>query len=111
MGNSPFPTAPAEFSKLKGETMTNECAIADDALLLSGADVCRRLGIGLSHFHNLRRSDKFPLTTIRLGASVRWREDELRQWIECGCPANADRWKMMAQATGSRRGMQDANRP
>jgi hypothetical protein len=38
-----------------------------DALLLSAADVCRRLGIGLSHLHALRRAGRFPLVPFELG--------------------------------------------
>lgn len=29
------------------------------------------------------------LPPVRLGGSVRWRLDEIKQWIEAGCPAVA----------------------
>jgi predicted DNA-binding transcriptional regulator AlpA len=73
----------------KGKTGINT-----DALLLSGPEVCRRLDIGLSHLHALRRAGKFPLIPVRLGRSVRWSADELTRWCAAGCPAT-DRWRAM----------------
>jgi predicted DNA-binding transcriptional regulator AlpA len=65
-----------------------------DALLLSGPDVSRRLGIGISHLHGLRRAGQLPLTPIRLGRAVRFRADELARWVAAGCPAAA-KWEAM----------------
>jgi excisionase family DNA binding protein len=67
---------------------------AADALLLSASDVCRRLGIGVSHLHALRRAGKFPLTPVRLGRAVRFRADDLTRWVSAGCPA-ATKWNAM----------------
>jgi predicted DNA-binding transcriptional regulator AlpA len=60
-----------------------------DLILIDGAEICRRLSIGMSHFHALRRAGKFPLTPVRLGRAVRWRAADLARWIAAGCPA---RW-------------------
>ena len=69
-------------------------AIPTDALLIDGPEVARRLGIGLSHLHAMKRAAKFPLTPIRLGRAVRYRADELAAWTAAGCPANC-RWAAM----------------
>ena len=63
-------------------------------LLLSGPEVARRLGIGISTLHALRRADRLPLATIRLGRAVRYRADELRDWTAAGCPARRA-WEAM----------------
>jgi predicted DNA-binding transcriptional regulator AlpA len=72
-----------------------------DALLLSAADVSRRLAICKGHLHGLRRAGKFPLTPIRLGRAVRFSADELTRWTQAGCPA-ADRWRLIQQAEADR---------
>lgn len=64
------------------------------ALLLSGAAVCARLGIGKSTLHKMIRGGRFPLLPVRLGRAVRFRADELSTWVAAGCPA-ADRWRAM----------------
>jgi len=68
-----------------------------DAILLSAADVCARLSIGVSCFYSMRRAGQFPLEAVRLGRrAVRWRADELRRWTDLGCPA-IERWRLMNQ--------------
>lgn len=69
-------------------------AATDNALLLSGPDVCARLRIGVSLFHGLRRQGRLPLTPIRLGRAVRFSADELARWTAAGCP-NAMKWNAM----------------
>lgn len=66
----------------------------DAALLVSGAECARRLGIGLSLFHSLRRQGRMPLAPIRLGRAVRFSAGELTRWAAAGCPAEA-KWRAM----------------
>ena len=66
----------------------------DDSLLLSAAQICSRLSIGLSHLHGMRRAGRFPLQPIRLGKSVRFKATELSAWCDAGCPSG-DRWRAM----------------
>jgi excisionase family DNA binding protein len=73
-----------------------------DAILLNADDVCRRLSIGLSNFHKLRRAGKMPLTPVRLGRAVRFRASELAEWVAADCPTS-DRWRLLQQAGAVRR--------
>jgi predicted DNA-binding transcriptional regulator AlpA len=75
---------------------------AADAILLDAHGVCARLSIGLSHFHALRRDGRFPLAPVRLGKSVRFYADELRQWTAARCPGEM-KWRAMQQAGALRR--------
>ena len=53
------------------------------------------LGISRSHFYKLRASDSLP-APIRLGRCTRWRADELRDWVEAGCPPR-NRWEQIRE--------------
>ncbi len=64
-------------------------------LALPAADVAKLLGISQRHLHTLNASGRLP-RPIRLGRSVRWRADELRDWLDAGCPAR-DRWEAMRE--------------
>jgi predicted DNA-binding transcriptional regulator AlpA len=68
--------------------------VRDDALLLSIADVCRRLSVGRTLLHQMRRGGKFPLQEIKLGAAVRFRADDLERWVSAGCPGS-ERWRAL----------------
>jgi excisionase family DNA binding protein len=55
-------------------------------LLISAARAAALLNIGPTHFYGLIRMGKLGPQGIRLGRSVRWRADELRDWVTAGCP-------------------------
>jgi predicted DNA-binding transcriptional regulator AlpA len=74
----------------------------DDVLLVSGAAVCRRCNWGVSFFHSLRRSGRFPLKVIRLGRTVRFSARELELWVQSGCPP-ASRWSFIQEQAAMRR--------
>jgi predicted DNA-binding transcriptional regulator AlpA len=75
----------------------------DTALLLSGPDVCTRLGIGKSTLHKMIRAGRFPVATVRICKCVRYRADELARWVEMGCPPN-DKYRAMQAITARRFG-------
>lgn len=54
--------------------------------LISAEDLASRLSISQRTLWRLLERGQLP-HPLRLGGSVRWRADELRQWIEAGCPA------------------------
>jgi len=60
-----------------------------DALAVDIADAARLLSISPSHLFALRRAGRFGPKPIKLGRSCRFRVDELRQWLEAGCPSAA----------------------
>lgn len=67
---------------------------SDDAnnrgpLLLTADSVARVLAISKRSLWRLLSAGRI-IRPIKLGGSVRWREEELREWIARGCPAVSD---------------------
>lgn len=58
----------------------------DEPLLLRAQELARLLSISLRTLWRLHSSGSLP-RPMRLGAAVRWRADEIKQWIAAGCPA------------------------
>lgn len=59
---------------------------AKDRQLLTREDLCQRLKISKRTVSRLLAGGKIP-PPVRLGHSVRWRADEIDEWILRGCPA------------------------
>lgn len=57
----------------------------DESLLLSASKVARMLQVSTRTLWRLLAARKI-INPIKLGRSVRWRKDELLQWIRAGCP-------------------------
>lgn len=57
---------------------------------LPAAAAAKLLGVSLSHFYQLHRTGRLPLP-VRLGRAVRWRRQELVEWLNAGCPSRS-RW-------------------
>ena len=53
--------------------------------LLSVQDVCRMLGCSRRTVYRLKDSGQMP-PSIKIGGMVRWRPDEIENWISAGCP-------------------------
>ena len=64
-----------------------------ERLALPDAGVAKLLSISKRHVHALNASGRLP-RPIRLGRSVRWRADEIRAWLDAGCPPR-DKWEEM----------------
>ena len=62
----------------------NSCP-PDPCCLLTVERAAQLLGIGRTHFYKLHDSGRVPLP-VRLGKSIRWRREELLDWIKAGCP-------------------------
>jgi predicted DNA-binding transcriptional regulator AlpA len=75
----------------------------DDVLLIDGRELARRLGVGISTIHAMRRAGKLPLRIVRLNAAVRFDARECAAWVAAGCPASAERWRMLQSASAGRR--------
>jgi len=54
--------------------------------LLDVRAVAQLLKCSSRHIYRLSDAGRMP-APIKLGALVRWRADELRQWIADGCPS------------------------
>ena len=67
-----------------------------DKELLNVKDVAAALSVSERQVWKLLSSGRIPMP-VRLGRSVRWRRDELLQWVDADCPAR-DRWEAMGRA-------------
>jgi predicted DNA-binding transcriptional regulator AlpA len=57
----------------------------DEPLLVSASTVARMLNISTRSLWRLRSAGVLP-PPVRLGGTVRWRIDEIKNWIAAGCP-------------------------
>lgn len=72
-------------------TSANASPPGSEPLLLSAACMARLLGISERTLWRLRSAGKLP-RPVQLGGSIRWRAEEIRQWIDAGCPP-LDEWE------------------
>lgn len=56
-----------------------------EPLLITVHDVATILGISVRSVWRLRDSGQI-ISSVRVGGAVRWRRDEILQWIKDGCP-------------------------
>ena len=61
-----------------------------DALLVNASDVAHLLKISTRTLWRMRSTGQLPLP-VRLGGAVRWRLDEIQNWIAAGCPTGGSR--------------------
>lgn len=59
---------------------------AVDPALLDVREVAELLRCSPRHVYRLADAAKMP-RPVRLGALIRWRRDELDEWLAAGCPA------------------------
>jgi len=69
-----------------------------EPILLPAAEAAKLLSVSERHFYKLHSSGRVP-RPIRLGRAVRWRADELRDWVAAGTPPR-DRWQGTREAKG-----------
>jgi excisionase family DNA binding protein len=62
-----------------------------NCLAISAEKVAELLGVSKRHVAALSASGRLP-RPVRLGRSVRWNLDELRDWLAAGAPSR-DRWE------------------
>ncbi len=72
--------------------------------LIRAEDLASLLSLSVRQTWRLDRAGKLP-APIRIGRAVRWRESEIRAWIEANCPPReewAARWPAIfaAQTSG-----------
>ena len=60
-----------------------------EPLLLSAADLSRELGISARTIRRLDLEGKIP-APVRIGRAVRWRRDEIVEWLAAGAPDRAE---------------------
>ena len=67
-----------------------EDGFAPELVLISAEELSKMLSISKRTVWRLLSAGKI-VRPIRLGGSVRWRLDDVRSWIESGCPSNDGR--------------------
>jgi predicted DNA-binding transcriptional regulator AlpA len=65
-----------------------------EPLTVGNKGAARLLGISQSHLFAMKRAGKLGPTPVRLGRCCRYRVQELRAWLDAGCPARS-RWAAM----------------
>ena len=76
---------------------TRKTSIEPEQLALTAKDVAAVLAISRQQVWKLHSTGKLP-SPVRLGARApRWRADELRAWLEAGCP-NRQAWERQRRA-------------
>lgn len=58
---------------------------ADGHLLATPQQVADLLQVSTRSLWRMRNAGKLP-PPVKLGASVRWRRDEIEHWVRSGCP-------------------------
>lgn len=53
--------------------------------LLNVKETAAKLGVSWRHVYRLSDAGAMP-RPVKLGGAVRWRRQELEDWIEAGCP-------------------------
>lgn len=65
-----------------------------EPFLVDAAGAARLLDVSVAHVYALRSTGRFGPEPVRLGRACRYRVDELRAWLDAGCP-NRERWRAM----------------
>ena len=66
-------------------------ASRSERLLLKATEVAATLGVSKNHVWKLHAMGRLGPLPLRLGRSVRWRRQELEEWIAADCPPR-DKW-------------------
>ena len=69
-------------------------AAAAPRLLWDAATLAHALDVSVPTIWRRTADGKLP-RPVRLGGAVRWRADEVRRWLDAGCPDRAT-WEAMA---------------
>ena len=66
-------------------TCGGNCQAGAPAALMTDKETAALLGISTRHLHRLRDRQKI-VPPLRLGGSVRWRRQQVLDWLEDGAP-------------------------
>lgn len=75
---------------LRMEMVTSRMA-EHEPILVDANDAAAMLGVSRAHFYRMRAAGQVPLP-VRLGKAVRWRVEELQEWVDAGCPGRS-KWE------------------
>lgn len=57
-----------------------------EPLLLTTDQAARLLGIGRTSLYSMHTTDRLGPMPVRLGRRILWRHEELKRWVDAGCP-------------------------
>jgi excisionase family DNA binding protein len=77
--------------EFKQKAEVQEVAAPEASKLIDSAEVSRMIGVSYRTIWRLKDAGKLP-KPVSIGRLVRWRRDEIEQWIAAGCPA-VHRWR------------------
>ena len=70
--------------------------ITHNSMALPANEVAEMLNVSVRHVLALNASGRLP-RPVRLGRSVRWLADELRDWLDAGAPPR-DKWEAIRKS-------------
>ncbi|APW60526.1 helix-turn-helix transcriptional regulator [Paludisphaera borealis] len=62
--------------------------VSSGTLLIDAEEVARRLDVSSRTVWRLNSAGKLP-KPVAVGGSKKWRSDEIRRWVEAGCPGRS----------------------
>jgi predicted DNA-binding transcriptional regulator AlpA len=62
--------------------------VSSETLLIDADEVARRVDVSPRTVWRLNSAGKLP-KPVAVGGSRKWRADEIRRWVEAGCPARS----------------------
>jgi predicted DNA-binding transcriptional regulator AlpA len=72
--------------------MTSENLQKIESFLVGATEAARLLGIGRSKFYEMNCTGQLGPAPVCLGSQCkRWSRDDLRTWVQVGCPSR-ERW-------------------
>ncbi len=78
-----------------------DCQISIEPLLVGAGDAARILGMSRSYFCSLNQAGFIGPMPIRFGKKTLWGTDQLRQWVDAGCPQREVWVKRAKSLTGT----------
>ena len=57
-----------------------------DSLLVNIDQAAKLIGVGRTLFYSMHSTGQLGPVPIRFGRRILWRVDELKRWVQAGCP-------------------------
>lgn len=64
--------------------------VQPEPLLITAEEFAELMQVSVRSIWRLRSAGEIP-EPVRIGGTIRWRREEVRQWIEAGCPPRTSR--------------------
>lgn len=72
-------------------------SLSQEVLFVSAKELSLMLGVSLRQVWRLNETGKLP-RPIRLGGSVKWKLNEIAEWVENNCP-DLETWQAMKETS------------